>query len=319
MRGRFSAITKATALEIVSEPLFFLLTLSAASILTFTSYLHIHQFGEASRMARDIGLSSLLVFGIVYAVFSSISTMRREIESGTLQMALVSPISREAFFLAKALGVLLSLLVFFLTVFSTSVITAVGAEASPLVAELHVNCAEASDCCNASLPGTLWSISLAFDVAVIIVPFAVAAVMNRFFAFRFALSVAFAQLIVAVAGVFANMAISSHVFGGKAEVLFSLALRMIPAGLLLFCPMLAFAAFALALAVKFKDNAVALASLVLFAAALPIFGNYYLSHALAKGGSVPYSYVASAFIAAVPFIAAFLFAGALFMRDRDVT
>ena len=318
MRGRLSAITKATALEIVSEPLFFLLTLSAVCVLTFTSYLHIHQFGEASRMARDIGLSSILIFGIVYAVFSSIRTMRREIESGTLQMALVSPISREAFFLYKAAGVMLSLLVFFLTVFSAAIITAVGSEAVPLVAELHASSAEASDCCQGSLPGTIWSVSMAFDVAVILLPFLVAAFLNRFFAFRFALSAAMVALIVAILGVFTNLAVASSLFGLKAQALTDLALRMIPTGLILLSPIFAFAAFALALSVKLKDNAVALGSLVIFAASLPLFGNYYLSHALTKGGAIPYMYVLYAFLAALPFIAAFLTLGAIFMKDRDV-
>ena len=78
-------------------------------------------------------------------------------------------------------------------------------------------------------------------------------------------------------------------------------------------------AFALALAVKLKDNAVALGSLVLFAASLPLFGNYYLSHALAKGGAIPYMYVLYALLAALPFIAAFLTLGAIFMKDRDVS
>ena len=319
MRGRLSAIIKATALEIVSEPLFFLLTLSAVAVLTFASYLHIHQFGEASRMARDIGLSSVLVFGIVYAVFSSIRTMRREMESGTLQMALVAPVSREAFFLAKAAGVMLALLAFFLTVFSTAIVTAVGAEASSLVSGLHQECAEGSDCCAGALPGAVWSVSMAFDVAVILVPFAAAAFLNRFFAFRFALSACITQLIVALGGSFANLAVASAVFGEKSQALFCLASRMIPAGLLLLSPIIVFAAFALALAVRFKDNAVSLASLVLFAAALPLLGNYYLSHALSKGGAIAYSYVGLAHLAALPFAAAFLMAGAAFMKRRDVT
>ena len=104
MFGRIRAVIKATTLELVSEPLFFLLTVSAVGVLTIASFLHVHQFGEPSRMARDVGLSSVLIFGIVFAVFSAIRVFRREIESGTLQMALSRPISRELFSFPKPRG-----------------------------------------------------------------------------------------------------------------------------------------------------------------------------------------------------------------------
>ena len=111
------AIIKATTLEVVSEPLFFLLTISAVGFLTLASFLHVHQFGEPSRMARDVGFSSVLVFGLIFAVFAAIKSFRREIESGMLQMALSHPIARRTYFLAKTAGLFASCLVFYTVVF----------------------------------------------------------------------------------------------------------------------------------------------------------------------------------------------------------
>ena len=53
-------------------------------------------------------------------------------------------------------------------------------------------------------------------------------------------------------------------------------------------------------------------------AALPMLSNYYLSDALAKRGTVPWTHVAVAAAATVPFLVAFALTGYLFFRDRDV-
>ena len=105
---QFFSIARATALEMASEPLALLLTLSAMALAVLAPIMHYHQFGEASRMARDAGLSALLVFGIAYAVFCTVKSVRREIDSGTLEMALAHPVSRAGFFLAKLTGAALA-------------------------------------------------------------------------------------------------------------------------------------------------------------------------------------------------------------------
>ena len=125
---QFFSIARATALEMASEPLALLLTLSAMALAVLAPIMHYHQFGEASRMARDAGLSALLVFGIAYAVFCTVKSVRREIDSGTLEMALAHPVSRAGFFLAKLTGAALAYLVFAVTVTAVSVTTVNGAE-----------------------------------------------------------------------------------------------------------------------------------------------------------------------------------------------
>ena len=98
---RHLAIVRTTALEVCSEPLAFLLTLTALGCAAILPSLHFHQFGDPSRMARDAGLSALLIVGLFYATFCTVKAYRREIESGTLQMALAASVSRAGFFLAK--------------------------------------------------------------------------------------------------------------------------------------------------------------------------------------------------------------------------
>ena len=102
----FRSVAKSTALEILSEPMTLLVLLAALSLAVLAPAFHYHQFGEPTRMARDAGFSALFVCGTVVAVFGTIRTFRREIESGTIQMALAHSISRGAFFLAKATGAL---------------------------------------------------------------------------------------------------------------------------------------------------------------------------------------------------------------------
>ena len=102
--SRLRSIAYATALEILSEPLSLLVLLAALVLTVLAPAFHYHQFGEATRMARDAGLSSVFICGAVIAVFGTIRSFRREIESGTMAMALAHPVSRTDFFLAKAIG-----------------------------------------------------------------------------------------------------------------------------------------------------------------------------------------------------------------------
>ena len=318
MFRRIRSVIKATMLEVVSEPLFFLLTLTAVGVLSLASLLHIHQFGEPSRMARDVGLSAVLIFGIVFAVFASIRVFRREIESGTLQMALSRPISRETFFFSKAAGVFFGYLCFFAVVFSSAVTTVVGSEVARISAEL----AAAGRSCSAPhenvLPETMWGISLAADAAVIVVPVVSGAFFNRFFRFRFTTTAFVTALIVSCAGCALNLVLADCLFHDRAAGLYGTALRLLPAGVLITIPAIVFLSLASAFSVRLKDNAVSSLAALFFLLFIPALGNYYQTQALSMGGELPWSYVASAFFAALPFVAAFLLAGAFFMRSRDV-
>lgn len=290
------SIAKATALEILSEPLSLLLLLTALAISTLAPAFHYHQFGEPSRMARDAGLSALFTCATVFAVAGAIKTIRSEIESGTIQMALARSVSRRTFFLSKVLGVFFAYCAFALIVVATSLTIVFGAEAGGRLA------AKTGDVAR------LWGPALAAGVGMAIVPLAVGAFMNRIANCRFALTV------------FRSAIVFSFVLLGLVGWLDgAMAARLLPASVLIMAYSAMFLAAAAALAVKMKAGAASAAVGALAMVSLPMVGNYYLSDQLRGGGTIPWFYTASAVAAALFAIAAFLVLGIHFLSERDIS
>lgn len=290
---RWSAIVRATALEICSEPLSLLLALSAMALAVVAPSMHYHQFGESTRMARDAGLSSLLVFGAMQAVFCTVRSFRREIESGTMQMALAHSVSRRMFFLAKLSGAALAYLVFAVAVVCVSVTAVNGARIGGDIAKATGDIA------------TMYGPSLAVAVAAIVVPPVAAAVLNRFARFRFT------PTAVALAAALAVLGVVFRFDAGTA-------LRFLPAAAMLTLPAAVFMSASAAFAVKWRDNAATSLAGLLALVSVPALGNYYLSDALAKGGSLPWPHVALAAALTAPLVAAFAVLGVGFLNGRDV-
>ena len=218
---RHLAILRTTALEVCSEPLTFLLTLTALGCAAILPSLHFHQFGESSRMARDAGLSALLIVGLAYSVFCTVKPYRREIESGTLQMALAASVSRPGFFLAKLAGVFLAYLVFAVTVTCVALTAVNGAELGGALAAKTGDIAK------------MYGPSLSFAVSVLVLPPVLAAALNRFLRFRFVPTATFLSLVLAAGA--AAFRFSPH-----------LAARFLPAAVLLVFPAAVFMAAAAA-------------------------------------------------------------------------
>ena len=289
---RFLSIAAFTAREILSGPLSLLLTDSAAVVAILAAVMHCHQFGEASRMAREASFSAILTGGALYAVFCTIKTVRSEFESGTADMALSHSISRTSFFLAKTCGALAALAVFWTSLSSLSVTivngSLIGAEAAAKKGDVPA----------------MWGPSVAIALAAVLAPVLVSAALNRFRGVRFSLAAMRLTLILSVLSM-------AYRFDG------ALVWRYFGAYLLLAMPSVVFAAFAAAAAVRWRDNIAALASAVLFLASVPALGNYCLSDTLSRGGTVPWAYVAAAAAAAIVPFAFALAAGAFFMHLRD--
>ncbi len=288
-----ASVVKATALEVLSEPLTLLLALTALVLAVFAPAFHYHQFGEASRMARDAGLSAIFTCGSALAVFGAIRAFRRELETGTFEMALAHPVSRSGFFLAKAAGLFAAYLVFALTVFGAAVTIVIGATVAGRIAARTGEIA------------TVWGPCLASGVAVAVVPLLVGAALNRFWRFRFVLTSMASALMLAIA----SAATFSFLIGTGALA------RLAPAVVLLAVYAALLASAASAFSVRFAANAAASLTGLVFAATLPFVGNYYMAEALSHGGSVPWSYVGLATLAAIPAAGAFLLLGCRFVRD----
>ena len=290
-RGR--AIVFATALELLCEPLFLLVLLAALVLSSLAPAMHYHQFGEASRMARDAGLSAILVGGAVIALAGPVRTLRREFETGTAQVALAHSVSRTSFFLCKFLGCALAYAAFVATVALASLTVVNGAEIGGRLASVRGDIAR------------LWGPSLSCALAAVVLPLVVGAVLNRFARFRFTLTANLLALAVAFAGIF-------YRFDS------ALAVRLLPPLALSAAPALALLAASAAFAVRFKGNVALSLSAIVAALVLPVLGNYSLSDALAYGGTVPAVYVVAAFAAILPAVAALLVLGVHFINGRDV-
>ena len=290
---RWLAIASATALELLCEPLFLLVLLAALALASVAPAMHYHQFGEASRMARDAGLSAAIVAGAVVALVCPVRTFRREFETGTAEVALSHSVSRTAFFLSKAVGCLAAYLVFVAVVSLTSLTVVNGAEIGGHLASVRGDMAR------------LWGPSFALAIAVIVLPLIVGAALNRFARFRFTLTANLIALAVAVAG-------AAYRFDA------SLAGRLLPALALASAPAVVVLASSAAFAVRFKANAATSLSALVAAAMLPALGCYSLSDSLSNGGAIPAGYTALAFAALLPAVAAPLLMGIHFINGRDV-
>ena len=238
-------------MEIISEPLSLLILLAALVLTVLAPAFHYHQFGEATRMARDAGLSSVFTGGLVIAVFGTIRAFRREVESGTMAMALAHPVSRTEFFLAKMLGAGIAYLVFASIVFLTALVIVDGAAIGGLIAARSGDIAR------------LYGPNLAEGVGVIVLPLLAGAALNRFGNVRFVLSAFVLALSLSV--VFAAPSVVRDATGF---------LRLLPVAALIVLftsvPLAAAAAFA----VRFKANAAASFVGPVLARLLPAVGNY---------------------------------------------
>jgi len=285
------SVVRTTALEILSEPLTLLMLLAALVLAVLAPAFHYHQFGEATRMARDAGFSATLVAGSVLAVFGTIRSVRREVETGTLEMALARPISHAAFVFAKTLGAWLAAVALAGIVFMTALAIIEGAAVGGRIAERTGDIAR------------IWGPCLVAGVAVIVLPLVLAAVLNRFARFRFVLTTLVLSGVLALAsGTWALMR--------EKDLLLSYLWAAVPLTFLF----AVLSSCATTLSFRFKAHAAAALTGLVVAVGLPFVGNYYLADSLSKEETVSVAQVGLSALAALPAVAAFLLLGC---RERE--
>ena len=293
------AIVRSTALEILSEPLTLLVLLAALALSVLAPTFHYHQFGDPTRMARDAGFSALFTCGSVIAVFGTIRSFRREIESGTLEMALSHPVSRTGFFLSKAVGSLFAYLGFVTIVFFTTAVMFDGALLGGLAAAQTGDIARIFGPC------------LVGGVAIIVLPLVIAAVLNRFAGRPFVKSAIFGALLLAAV----VKIVMVGLFGLQ---LLRTVLRLLPVAALLVFPAAVLTSAAASAAVWLRANAAAAVVGVVFLLSVPMIGNYYLADALSRAEGLPWSYVLMAAAVTLPAVVAFLIVGVHLINGRDI-
>lgn len=289
---RVGAIIKATALEILSEPLVFLVTIAAMSLAVLAPALHYHEFGDPSKMARDAGVSAILVGGLVIAAFGAVKTMRREIETQTALTALSLPVSRRMFFLSKTAGVFIAYLFFVLTVGSVSIAAVRGAVIGGEIAARENSVAR------------MYGPVFAFAIAAIVVPFLYGAVVNHSLRRRFTLNANLCTGIIALVAMFFRFDVS--VF-----------LKTLPVYVLVALPALILLAASAAFAIRFRFNAASSLAILVFALFLPALGNYCVTDVVSAGESVSWVYLLVASAAVLPPVAALLYLGTVMFENAE--
>lgn len=109
------AIAANTFRETVRQPVFSVLVWCAAGWLMLSPALAAFSLesGKDNKIMQDVGLSTMLLYGLLASTFSATSVIVREIESFTVLTVISKPVSRPLFLLGKYLGVCAAVLVGF--------------------------------------------------------------------------------------------------------------------------------------------------------------------------------------------------------------
>jgi ABC-type transport system involved in multi-copper enzyme maturation permease subunit len=137
-------IARATTKEAVRQPVFLLMLAIGILVLVLNTFLPFFSLGEDVKMLKDCGLATLLISGLLIAVWTASSSVADEIEGKTAMTLLSKPINRRQFILGKYVGIVQAVLWFLLpvaTIFLLLVFYKVGYDAKessqdiPMVAQ----------------------------------------------------------------------------------------------------------------------------------------------------------------------------------------
>ena len=98
--------------ECLREPIFFVLLISATTMIGMFPSLALFVFREQIKLVIDSAMATTLVFGLVAAVLCASNTISQEIRNGTVLLLLSKPVAKWSFVLSKMVGILFALTVF---------------------------------------------------------------------------------------------------------------------------------------------------------------------------------------------------------------
>lgn len=339
------AISLTTLRESIQEPIAFLIMLSGMVITVLVPVFQFNRFSEDGRLARDSGLSTMLVFGLILAAGTAGRAVAGEIESGTASAIIGKPVARATFLLSKALGVLWVVTIFWF-----------GILCATLSAERISSRFITTDNFAGYVIDHTTLIAALGALALVLILGAIAHFTRRSFGTITYCGMAVAQfLVVVISGFYSRTGKPFYVFGMAAcgcgdpqhhdsmqRVIYDpeLNLRIIPAALLIFFALAVFVALASALATRLHSGAaIVLCALVLMvgltgdafalhadllswrvlpAGVLPDIQHFWMCDVLANGGKIDMSYVLEAGLYAATCCALFLSAGCMAFESRDL-
>jgi len=115
MFSRTLPIARNAFREAVRDRVLYNLIIFALLLIAGAIFLGALSAGQEAKIIVDLGLSSILLFGVFIAIFVGVGLVYKEIERRTLYAILSKPVGRGEFLLGKYLGLCLTLLVNVLT------------------------------------------------------------------------------------------------------------------------------------------------------------------------------------------------------------
>lgn len=109
-------IARATTKEAVRQPVFLLLLVLAVVLLVLNTFIPFFSLGEDVKMLKDCGLATILICGMLIAVWTASTSIADEIEGKTAMTLLSKPINRRQFVLGKYVGIVQAVLWFMIPV-----------------------------------------------------------------------------------------------------------------------------------------------------------------------------------------------------------
>ena len=103
---RAGIIARATTKEAVRQPLFFLLLVISGFVLLVNTFIPFFTLEADVKMLKECGLATLLIAGVLLAVWTAGTSITNEIEGKTAMTLLSKPINRRQFILGKYIGIL---------------------------------------------------------------------------------------------------------------------------------------------------------------------------------------------------------------------
>lgn len=107
-------IARATTKEAIRQPVFLLCLALAIVIVVMNTFLPFYSLGEDVKMLKDCSLATILISGVLIAVWTASTSIADEIEGKTAMTLLSKPINRRQFVVGKYLGILQAVLWFML-------------------------------------------------------------------------------------------------------------------------------------------------------------------------------------------------------------
>ena len=106
MFDRLLSIAGNTFVETIRQPIYGVLLLATAFLLTLNIFLAGFTLEDDNKLLMDLGLSTMLLSGLFLAAFSATGVLTREIENKTVLTIISKPISRPTFLAGKYLGLM---------------------------------------------------------------------------------------------------------------------------------------------------------------------------------------------------------------------